>query len=79
MTNQEMKQEFLAITAEYCSTPAEQITPEMRFIEDLEFSSFDFMAFLGDLEEAFDVEVDEADAFQIRTIAEAMQYIDQLR
>ncbi len=78
MTNQEMKQEFLNITANYCSVKAEDMKPEMRFLEDLEFSSFDFMAYLGDLEDEFDVEVDETEASQLRTIEDAMNYIDSL-
>ena len=39
---------FLNIVAEYCNTPADEITNDMRFIEDLGFSSLDFMTFLGD-------------------------------
>ena len=50
---------FLNIVAEYCNTPADEITNDMRFIEDLGFSSLDFMTFLGDLEDTFDVEIDE--------------------
>lgn len=42
---------FLNIVAEYCNTPADEITNDMRFIEDLGFSSLDFMTFLGDLED----------------------------
>lgn len=48
---------FLNIVAEYCNTPADEITNDMRFIEDLGFSSLDFMTFLGDLEDTFDVEI----------------------
>ena len=44
---------FLNIVAEYCNTPADEITNDMRFIEDLGFSSLDFMTFLGDLEDTW--------------------------
>ncbi len=78
MSNENMKQRFLEVTAEYGRLSAEEMTPEMRFLEDLGFSSFDFMAYLGDLEEKFDVEVDESEAFKIRTLGDAMDYIDKI-
>ena len=56
------------IVAEYCNTPADEITNDMRFIEDLGFSSLDFMTFLGDLEDTFDVEIDEDEIINIHTI-----------
>lgn len=69
---------FLNIVAEYCNTPADEITNDMRFIEDLGFSSLDFMTFLGDLEDTFDVEVDEDEIVDIHTIDDAIKYLDSL-
>ena len=34
------------------------MTNDMRFLEDLGLSSFDFMSLLGDLEDNFDIEID---------------------
>ena len=69
---------FLNIVAEYCNTPADEITNDMRFIEDLGFSSLDFMTFLGELEDTFDVEVDEDEIIDIHTIDDAIKYLDSL-
>lgn len=69
---------FLNIVAEYCNTPADEITNDMRFIEDLGFSSLDFMTFLGELEDTFDVEVDEDEIVDIHTIDDAIKYLDSL-
>lgn len=69
---------FLNIVAEYCNTPADEITNDMRFIEDLGFSSLDFMTFLGDLKDTFDVEVDEDEIVDIHTIEDAIKYLDSL-
>ena len=69
---------FLNIVAEYCNTPADEITNDMRFIEDLGFSSLDFMTFLGDLEDTFDVEIDEDEIINIRTIEDAIKNLDNL-
>ena len=52
--NQEM--EFKNIVAQYSKVASEEMNNEMRFREDLGFSSLDFMSFLGELEDTFDPE-----------------------
>ena len=43
------------------------MTEDMRFREDLKFSSLDFMSFLGELEDTFDIEVEEEKVLEIPT------------
>lgn len=74
---QEMQ--FKTIVAQYCEVKPEDMTSEMRFREDLGFSSLDFMSFLGELEDTFDVELDEEDVVQILTVAEALELLDRLQ
>ena len=57
---------------------AEQITPDSRFIEDLGFTSFDFVTMLGELEDEFDIEIDEQEVVKIRTVGEAVSYVEKL-
>ena len=68
--SQEM--EFKTIVAQYCQVKPGDMTDEMRFREDLGFSSLDFMSFLGELEDTFDIELNEEDALKILTIGEAL-------
>ena len=70
--------EFKNIVAQYCDVKAEDITDDMRFREDLGFSSLDFMSFLGELEDTFDVELDEENVLKIFTIKEAIDVINNL-
>ncbi|MCR5127846.1 MAG: acyl carrier protein [Lachnospiraceae bacterium] len=70
--------EFKKIVAQYCSVAAEEMTDEMRFREDLGFSSLDFMSFLGELEDTFDVELEQESAVQVRTIGDALQMLEEL-
>ena len=72
------KQEFLEIVAKYCDKDVSEIKEDMRFREDLEFNSLSFMTFLGDLEDTFDVELDEEEAIRITTIGEALEYMNTL-
>ncbi len=70
--------EFKELVAQYCEVPAENITDDMRFREDLGFTSLGFMSFLGDLEDNFDVELDQEKAEQVRTIGEALEMMKEL-
>ena len=72
------KQEFLEIVAKYCDKEPSEITEDMRFREDLGFNSLSFMTCLGDLEDTFDVELDEEEAIRITTIGEALDYMNTL-
>ncbi|MDO4538926.1 MAG: phosphopantetheine-binding protein [Coriobacteriales bacterium] len=72
------KQEFLELVAKYCEADASEITEDMRFREDLGFNSLSFMTFLGDLEDTFDIELDEESALEITTIGEALSYMESV-
>ena len=60
--NQEMK--FKNIVAQYSNVAPKEITNNMRFREDLGFSSLDFMSFLGELEDTFDIELEESEVMK---------------
>lgn len=63
---------------QYVSVEGE-ITEDSRFIEDLGFDSFSVMSLVGDIEDEFDVEVDEHDVAEVRTIKDMMNYIEKLQ
>ena len=75
--NQEMK--FTNIVAQYSNVAPEEITNNMRFREDLGFSSLDFMSFLGELEDTFDIELEESEVMKIVTIGEALELLDNFQ
>lgn len=74
---QEMQ--FKTIIAQYCEVKPEEMTDDMRFREDMGFSSLDFMSFLGELEDTFDVELEEENALQVFTIGEALELLETLQ
>ena len=75
--NQEM--EFKNIVAQYSKVKPEEMTGEMRFREDLGFTSLDFMSFLGELEDTFDIELEETEVTQITTLEEALKLLEELQ
>ena len=73
-----MYEKLVNMICNYVEVKPENITPESRFMEDLGFTSFDFMSMLGELEDEFDIEVDEQKVANIRTIKEAVEYLESL-
>ena len=73
-----MFEKIREIITRYVEVEKEQITPDSRFIEYLGFSSFDFVTMLGELEDEFDIEVNEQEVVEIRTVGEAVSYVEKL-
>ncbi len=74
-----MLEQLKEIIVNYVEVEAENITMESRFVEDLGFTSFDFMNMLGEIEDAFDIEVDPQKAGNIRTVQEAVDYFTSIQ
>jgi acyl carrier protein len=67
------------IITEFVDVDKSLIVPEAKFIEDLGFNSYDFMSFLGEVENEFDVEAEESEVINLRTVQEVMDYIEKLQ
>ena len=64
---------------EYVEIDKNTVTENSRFVEDLGFTSYDFMSMIGELEDTFDIEGEEREVAEIRTVGEAMRYIESLK
>ena len=73
-----MFDKLVDIIVNYVEVKKEDIKPESRFMEDLGFTSFDFMSMLGEVEETLDVEIDQEEAANIRTVQEAVDYLTRI-
>lgn len=74
-----MLEQLKDVICRYVDVDRNMITEESRFVEDLGFTSFDFMSMIGELEEAYDVEVEEREAADIVTVGEAVRYLEKLK
>ena len=72
-----MFEELKEIILQYVDVAEDKIVPEARFVEDLGFTSFDFMSMVGELEDKYDIEVDEREIVNVHTIEEAIKYIEE--
>ena len=70
--------EFKKMIAQYSNVKAEDMTDEMSVRDDLGLSSLDFMTFLGELEDTFDIEIDLDEAVNINTVGEAIAMMNEL-
>ena len=73
-----MFEKLVDIIVNYVEVEKEDIKPESRFMEDLGFTSFDFMSMLGEIEDELDVEIEQEKAADIRTVGEAAEYLETL-
>ena len=73
-----MFEKLTALIVNYVEVEQGDIRPESRFMEDLGFTSFDFMSLLGEIEDELDVEIDQQEASGIRTVQEAVDYLEKL-
>ena len=73
-----MFEKLVEIICNYVEVYAENVTADSRFMEDLGFTSFDFMSMLGELEDEFDVEIDQQEVTNVRTVGEAVAYLESI-
>ena len=76
---QTMFEELKELICEYVDVAPETIKEDSRFIEDLGFNSYDFMSMVGEIEEKFDVEVEEREVVNVKTVKDAVDYIQSLQ
>lgn len=74
-----MFEKFAEIISNYVDVLPEEVTEDSRFIEDLGFNSYDFMSFLGEIEQEFDIVVDESQVTNLQTVGDAMRYIASIK
>lgn len=73
-----MFERFVEIICNYVEVDAADVAMTSRFAEDLGFTSFDFMTMLGDLEDEFDIEIDQKEVANVRTVEDALNYMKEL-
>ncbi|MBE5935600.1 MAG: acyl carrier protein [Lachnospiraceae bacterium] len=73
-----MYDKLVEIMLNYIEVKKEDITPDSRFMEDLGFTSFDFMSMLGEIEDELDVEIEQEKIVDIITVGEAVEYLESI-
>jgi acyl carrier protein len=66
-----------SIIVEQLGVDEEEVKMESSFIDDLGADSLDIVELIMALEEEFDLEIPDEDAEKIRTVGEAVKYIQE--
>ena len=70
-----MLEKIKALVAENLGVEESKITENSSFKEDLGADSLDIVELIMAFEEAFDIEIPDADAEKISTVGDAVEYI----
>ncbi len=71
----EVRERVIKVVAETLKLDAAQIKDESKFVEDLGSESMQSVELIAAFEEEFDIEMDEEEALDVKTIAKAVDFI----
>jgi len=77
MKQAEIMGKISEIVIQHLGVAQDQIVPEAHFINDLGADSLGTVELIMSLEEAFDLDIPDEQAEQIRTVGDALVYIEQ--
>lgn len=76
--SQSVAERVKKVVARQLRVPIERVTEEARFVEDLGAESIQSLELVMAFEEEFDIEMDEEEALQVKTVGGAIEYISRL-
>jgi len=66
------------VTARTLKVDAGRIANDARFVEDLGAESIQSVELVAAFEEEFDIEMDEEEALEVKTVAKAIEFIEKM-
>ena len=77
MAEKTIEQRVKDIIVEQLGVNADQVTPDAKFIEDLGADSLDIVELVMALEEEFGLDIPDEDADKLKTVGDALNYLQQ--
>jgi acyl carrier protein len=73
----ETQKKVIAIIAEQLAKPEDSISESSHFVDDLGADSLDLVEIIMAIEEAFGLEIPEGEQEKIKTVGDAIAYIEK--
>ncbi len=77
MEKKEIFEKLRVMLAEQFGVEEEKITEESSFIDDLGADSLDIVELVMNIEEEFDIQVEDSDAEKITTVKDVVEYLSE--
>ena len=71
------QEKVIEIVSEQLSVPKDEITLESSFVDDLKADSLDVVELVMAFEDEFEITIPDDDYEKIRTVGDAIKYIDE--
>ena len=66
------------VVAQVLKIDLARMTPESRFVEDLGAESIQSVELIAAFEEEFDIEMDDEEALDVKTVGKAVDFIEKM-
>ena len=76
MSDEQIRQRVIDIVCDHLAVNKDQVTDNTSFIEDIGADSLDIVELVMELEEEFDIQIPDDQAEKIKTVGEAVDYIE---
>lgn len=72
-----VEEKVVGIVSEQLSVPKEEIARESSFVDDLKADSLDVVELVMEFEDEFEITIPDDDYEKIRTVGDAIDYIEE--
>jgi acyl carrier protein len=72
-----VEEKVMQIVSDQLQVPSEEVNKKSLFVEDLKADSLDIVEMVMEFEDAFDVTIPDDDYDKIKTVGDAISYIEE--
>ncbi|SER68334.1 acyl carrier protein [Propionibacterium cyclohexanicum] len=78
-STEEIRTKLAEIVNDVAGVPVEDITDEKNFVDDLDIDSLSMVEIVYALQEAYNVEIPDEDVKGLRTVGDAIAYVEKVQ
>ena len=73
--SEEMMKQLQDLIRDYTGNDEIVLTEKMSLVNDLELSSLDVISLIGNIEDTFDIQIEDEDIVKLLTVKDVVEYI----